>query len=103
MKPSDQNQPAARVTAAVRKRFPELSELKIEYVPGQEEAFVQWLQRQTGESREALLALVRWAGGSEAPASDSMDALVHGSRAEIEQSLGSGIPEDTSRSGANGI
>lgn len=78
-----------------RGKFPHLTDEDLEFVEGREEEFVQRIQERTGQPREVIQGLMR----EETPPVEPLRQT----QADLDQSRGSGIPEDTSHSGASGI
>jgi hypothetical protein len=93
----------SRVREILRRRFPHLTDEDLEFAPGQEEALQLRLQQRTGESRETIAILLRAAGVNVPAPWAASDSLPHGNGNDLDHSRGSGIPDDTSRSGGRSI
>jgi hypothetical protein len=103
MKNNTPHQSALSVREMLRQRFPDMSDTDLDFVPGHESEFVDRLQRRTGESHEFIVAVLASAGIDLAEDSPGRDRLSREDRRDVDHSRGSGIPDDTSRSGATGI
>lgn len=80
----------------LREKFPSLTDEDLEFVEGREQEFIDRIHQRTGQPREVIEGLMR-------EKSPTVDELIRDSKADLDQSRGSGIPEDTSHSGASGI
>lgn len=93
----------SRVREILRRRFPDLTDQDLEFAPGQEELLQQRLQQRTGESRETIAILLRAAGVNVPAPWSASGPPPPGSKEDFDHSRGSGVPDDTSRSGGRSI
>jgi hypothetical protein len=94
----------AQMREVLRNRFPQLSDYDFRYVRGEEEQLVSHLQQRTGDSRESIAGLLRSVGVPVPVTSAARGSSPPGAPGpEVDHSQGSGIPDDTSRSGATSI
>jgi hypothetical protein len=98
-----------RMREVLRNRYPQLSDRDFNYLRGEEEQLVQHLERRTGDTRESIAAILRSVGVNvNVPAASRGNnhdggELPRSVAADFDHSRGSGIPDDTSRSGGTSM